>query len=404
MKRKEVLLRSMLVLDDLRVQKIRRADGGWAFSILCPDCSVDEEAESYLRLYEGSGSQETYAYYLVDHLRWRIREGLTTETITIMDLHRYQGAVGARVPMPYGQPWRVPPKRPYGTAALSVSATVLKRFYLHQCVRLGINDELRESLDVGRLPTQADRRRAFLGHVITSVPTNPLAPRQGSRRRHPKMLPDGARPELMRSVNTARDEMVVTWLSDTTLRIGGLTGLHLVDLHLRENADCGECKNPHLHVCHRQNNPNRARAKKKEDWRLVDGIITGGEIYRASPAMVSSYFKYMTTEYAKYATGHGMLLIQLAGQQIGEPWTADAARGMLRRAGRRAELPGRIKPHAFRHTTTSKILDVTNSDSWVAKEAGNWASMQTVDEVYGHPDMHSPEFVSALKSVWGEPE
>ncbi|MFF8911056.1 site-specific integrase [Streptomyces olivaceoviridis] len=80
---------------------------------------------------------------------------------------------------------------------------------------------------------------------------NPLAPPQGTRRQHPKMLPDGARPELMPVVNTARDRVVVTWLSDTSLRIGGLTGLHLVDLHLRENAGCGECKGPHLHVCHR---------------------------------------------------------------------------------------------------------------------------------------------------------
>lgn len=397
-------MRSTLVLEDLRVQKIRRADGSWSFSILWPDYTTDEEAESYLRIYEGSGSQETYAYYLVDHLRWRIREGLNTETITLRDLQRYQGAVGAQVPMPYGQPWRMPPKRPYGTSALSVSATVLKNFYLHQCGQRGVNDELRDALDVTRLSTKADRRRAFLGHVKTSMPSNPLTPRKGARRRHPKMLPDGARPDLMGSVNTARDAMVVTWLSDSTLRIGGLTGLHLVDLHLREDAACGECKSPHIHVCHRQNNPNRARAKKKEDWHLVDGVITGGEIYRVSPAMVSSYFKYMTTEYAKHATGHGMLLIQLSGPTNGEPWTADAARGMLRRAGRRAELPGRIKPHAFRHTTTSKVLDAANGDPLVAKAAGNWASAAMVDEVYGHPDLHSPEFSSALHEVWGDTE
>ncbi|MFC8406572.1 tyrosine-type recombinase/integrase [Streptomyces griseoincarnatus] len=392
------------MLEDLRVQKIRRADGSWSFSILWPDYTADEEAESYLRGYEGSGSQQTYAYYLVDHLRWRIREGLTTETITLQDLQRYQGAVGAQVPMPYGQPWRMPPKRPYGTAALSISATVLKTFYVHQCVRLGINPQLREALDVTRLPTKADRGRALLGHVKSSMPSNPLAPPNGTRRRHPKMLPDAARLHLMGSVNTARDEMVVTWLSDTTLRIGGLTGLHLVDLHMREHAGCGECVSPHLHVCHRHNNPNRARAKKKEDWKLVDGVITGGEIYRVSPAMVSSYFKYMTTEYAKHATEHGMLLIQLSGPNSGEPWTADAARGMLRRAGQRARLPGRIKPHAFRHTTTSKILDAANGDPSVAKAVGNWASAAMVDEVYGHPDLHSPEFSAALAEVWGDSE
>ncbi|MGW1658393.1 tyrosine-type recombinase/integrase [Streptomyces atratus] len=137
---------------------------------------------------------------------------------------------------------------------------------------------------------------------------------------------------------------------------------------------------------------------------MQDGMITGGEIYRVSPAMISTYFAYMTTEYTKYATGHGMLLIQLHGSNTGDPWTADAARGMLRRAGKRAGLPGRIKPHQFRHTTMGKILDASGNDPLVAKEAGNWASMRMVDEVYGHPDQHSPGFVAALKAVWGEEE
>ncbi|MEV0536208.1 tyrosine-type recombinase/integrase [Kitasatospora sp. NPDC050463] len=363
---------------------------------------MDEESDAFLRTYEGSGTQKTYAYYLVDHLRWRVREQLATESVRLLDLHRYMGAVGAQVPMPWGQPWRVPPKRPYGSSALQVLAACLKGFYLHQCAS-GVNPELRTALEVRRLPTTADRNRALLGHVKTSVPANPLAPRR-ARRRHPKMLPDGARPELLQVVNTARDKLVVTWLSDTSLRVGGLTGLHLVDLHLRADADCGECRSPHLHVCHRWGNPNRAAAKRKADWWLRDGVITGGEIVRVSPAMTSAYFEYMTTEYAEHAAGHGMLLIQLAGPRRGEPWSADGARGMLRRAGRRANLPGRIKPHQFRHSFTSGILDASGNDLLVAKEAGNWASAQTVDEVYGHPDQHSPEFIAALHAVWGEPQ
>ncbi|MFB7648077.1 integrase [Streptomyces sp. NPDC056084] len=337
-------------------------------------------------------------------MRWRIREGLTTETIKLLDVQRYMGAVGALVPMPYGQPWRVPPQRPYGTSALQVAAACLKGFYLDACVRKRVNDELRQALAVTRLATRVDKSRAVLGHVKTSMPANVLAAKRPPRRRHPKMLPAGAKPELLDEVRTARDAMVVRWLSDTTLRIGGLTGLHLVDLHLREHAACNECESPHLHVCHRWGNANRAAAKIKPDWRMVDGVITGGEIYRVSPAMISSYFRYMTTEYAKYATGHGMLLIQLAGPSMGEPWTADAARGMLRRAGRRAQLPGRITPKAFRHQFTNDVLDASGGKSWVAKAAGNWASMQMVDEVYGHPDLHSPEFTAALKNVWGEEE
>lgn len=384
---------------------MKRAGGGSTFTIVGPDAEVVDEADGFLQLFEGEGSQRTYAYHLVDHLRWRVREGLTTESVRLLDLRRYMGAVGARVPMPYGQPWRLPPKRPYGSSALAVAAACLKGFYVHSCTASGVNDELRIGLDLHRLPTHADRDRALLGHTMSKVPANPLTQRgrrQGRERRHPKMLPQGARPELTSVVNTARDEMVVTWLSDSSLRIGGLAGLHLADLHLRDNADCGECRSPHLHVCHRWGNPNRAAAKIKPDWQVVDGVVTGGEIYRASPAMVHSYFHYMTTEYAQYAAGHGMLLIQLAGPNRGEPWTTDAARGMLRRAGGRAALPGRITPKAFRHQFTNDVMDVSDGDPLVAKAAGNWASAKMVDEVYGHPDLHSPEFSAALKSVWGE--
>ncbi len=70
-------------------------------------------------------------------------------------------------------------------------------FALHQSGS-GINAELRSALDVRELPTQVDRDRALLGHVMDSVPSNPLAPRQGTRRRHPKMPPDGARPDEWR--------------------------------------------------------------------------------------------------------------------------------------------------------------------------------------------------------------
>jgi hypothetical protein len=209
--------------------------------------------------------------------------------VTLRDLHRYLGAVGAQVPMPYGQPWRTPPKRPYSAAALEVAAACLKGLYLHRCA-FGVNAALREVLESRRLPTRADRDRAVLGHAKTSVPVNPLAPRRGGRRRHPKMLPDQARARLLEVMNTARDRMVVTWLADSGLRIGELTGLHLVDLHLRADAGCGDCPSPHLHVCHRGDNPNRAAAKTKPDWWTRDGVVSGGLVKRASPAMVSCYF------------------------------------------------------------------------------------------------------------------
>ncbi|MDT5054601.1 MAG: hypothetical protein QOF66_2967 [Mycobacterium sp.] len=387
-----------VVIGDLRVQQIDCCDGRRSWTIVWPEGAEHPEADRFLRRHEGSGTQRTYAYVLVDHLRWLERECLTLDAVGLRDLERYMGILGAEVPMPLGEPWRVG-KRPYGRAALSTAASCLKGFYRHQAA-LGVNTELGKSLSQSRLPSRLDRRRSFLGHTTTALPANPLAPR-GPRRRHPRMLPDGTREKLLETVHSARDRLVVTWLADGGLRIGELCGLHLTDLHLREDAGCGQCRAPHAHVCHRPSNPNRAQAKTKHPWRIEDGVVTGGLIKRVSPAMIHTYFDYITTEYPRASTDHGMLLVQLHGDDSGQPWAPVAARRMLARAGTRAGL-GVVKPHAFRHSFTSAVLDASHGNLLVARDAGGWASAAMVDEVYGHVDVHDPLFDAALRTVWGE--
>jgi hypothetical protein len=86
------------------------------------------------------------------------------------------------------------------------------------------------------------------------------------------------------------------------------------DLHLRDGAACGQCRAPHVHVCHRDGNPNRAVAKTKHPWRVENGMVTGGLIKRASPAMIHACFEYVTTEYpaeAGHGMGHGLVVQHL---------------------------------------------------------------------------------------------
>lgn len=386
-----------LVVGDLRVQPVQCGDGTRSCTIVWPDGVVHREADGFLRELE-PGTARTYAYLLVDHLRWLDRECLELNAVSLRDLQRYMGAVGAKVPGPFGQPWREG-RRPYGQSALSTAAACLKGFYLHQAA-LGVNEGLGAQLSRTRLPSRADRRRTFLGHVRREMPANPLAPQQ-IRRRHPKMAPEGAKQRLLEVVNTARDRLVVSWLADGGFRIGELCGLYLCDLHLRDGASCGECRSAHVHICHRPGNANRAAAKTKLEWRVEDGTVRGGLIRRASPAMIHTYFEYMTGEYPSTEAEHGMLLVQLAGADRGRPWTADAARGMLRRAGHRAGL-GVVKPHAFRHSFASAVLDASGGNLVVARDAGGWASATTVDEIYAHVDVHDPVFDRALRHVWGD--
>jgi integrase len=183
--------------------------------------------------------------------------------------------------------------------------------------------------------------------------------------------------------------------------LASCAGLYLIDLHLRENAACGQCRTPHVQVCYRPNNPNGAEAKTKHPWRIEDGIVTGGLVKRVSPAMIHTYFDYLTTEYPRGATDHGMLLLQLHGEDTGQPWAPVAARRMLARAGKRAGL-GVVKPHAFRHSFTSAVLDATDGNALIARDAGGWASAAMVEDIYGHVDVHDPVFDAALRRVWGE--
>ncbi|MFB7277158.1 tyrosine-type recombinase/integrase [Streptomyces hydrogenans] len=377
---------------------MRHKDGQKSWTILWPEGTTHREADGYLRQYEGSGTQRTYAYYLVDHLRWLERECLQREAVTFRDLQRYMGIVGAEVRMPLGEPWRVD-KRPYRDAALSTAAACLKGFYLRQA-SLGINTDLKRDLDKDRLPTRADRSRSFLGHLGSAQQANPLAPVR-VRRRHPKMLPEGTRERLDAVVNTARDRLLISWLSDGGFRIGEMCGLYLSDLHLRDGAACGECRTPHVHICHRPGNENDAAAKTKYDWKVEAGTVTGGLIKRVSRDMIRTYFEYMTTEFPRQQATHGMLMVQLHGKDYGRPWAPVGARRMLGRAGVRAGL-GKIKPHAFRHSFTTAVLDAAKGNLLIARDAGGWASATTVDEVYGHVDVHDPDFDLALRTVWGE--
>ncbi|GAT69510.1 integrase [Planomonospora sphaerica] len=222
-----------------------------------------------MRRFEGSNTQRTYAYSLVDHLRWLEREALEFGAVTLMDLERYMGAVGAEIRMPFGEPWRAG-KRPYGKDALGTAATVLKAFYTELAL-MKVNVKLGIDLNLAKLPTALDRSRSLLGHVKTSMPANPLTP-TGPGRRHPKLPPENARPLLLKEVNTARDRMVIDWLADGGFRIGELCGLHLSDLHLRDNSPCREARSAHAHVCHRSGNRNHASAKTKYPWALEDGM------------------------------------------------------------------------------------------------------------------------------------
>ena len=61
----------MPVVGELRVQVLQRGDGTRSHTIVWPSGAVHEEADRFLRTLE-LGTDRTYAYLLVDHLRWLV--------------------------------------------------------------------------------------------------------------------------------------------------------------------------------------------------------------------------------------------------------------------------------------------------------------------------------------------
>ena len=82
-------------------------------------------------------------------------------------------------------------------------------------------------------------------------------------------------------------------------------------------------------------------------------------------------------------------------------WAPSAPAGCSAGLGN-ALASGRVKPHAFRHTFTSAVLDASDGNLLIARDAGGWASTAMLDQIYGHVDVHDPAFDAALRKTWGE--
>jgi hypothetical protein len=118
------------VVGDIRVQEVSRRDARCTFTIVSQGGAVYGMPDRFLRQRAG-GTDRTYAYLLVDHLRWLEFEGLSPTTVTFPDLQRYMAAVGAEYTGPFGRPWR-PDRRPYSRSTLQTLAACLKGFYVFQ--------------------------------------------------------------------------------------------------------------------------------------------------------------------------------------------------------------------------------------------------------------------------------
>ena len=142
--------------DDIRVQLVNHRGGQRSYLVLdVASGSVHSRADKFLSSF-GEGTQRTYAYHLVDHLRWLAVNGYREDSIRIQDLMRYLALCGTQHYGPMGTPWRA---SPLGESAQAVRATCLKNYYLDVTARENVNADLRTALSTRR-PSAVGQRRS----------------------------------------------------------------------------------------------------------------------------------------------------------------------------------------------------------------------------------------------------
>lgn len=354
-----------------RVRKVVHPEGRVSHWIVTSQGEIHRVALEVLTGYSES-SQQTYAYGLADHLNWLSVNDLTTGTVGIDDLRRYMNGLTGHGSGVFGLTWRE--RGPLGASAAANVASVVKAFYLR-------SPDTSPAV-VDWFSQEASLRRRS-GLIVTA---NPLAPRKGAGR--PRYLPDEfvralLEPGVLRS---ARDTMIVTWLADSGIRVGGLCGLRFSDLHLVREHPCAQRKDPHVHIVGRDDNPNRARAKAYRNAGITpDGHVIDGVIRAVSESMIVSLYAYLLDEYhaVQHLVDHDMVLVDVKGRAAGTALKTNGVRKMLRKACERAGLDSYITPHAFRHRAAANLYEASDFNPELVAQEFGWASADQVTQLYG---------------------
>jgi integrase len=384
-------------LEDLNrftVRKVPHGSDRCSYWIFTPSGELHLPSVEALKKY-GPSSQQTYAYSLVDHHNWALLNGKTPSNVTIDDLQRYMKGITGDATGIYGIAWRRKGQGPVGPSAACNVAAIVKAYYI-AVLRDGSNDKLIEELTTATVATPRWRSRQ-------AQQANPLAPRKAPRR--PRFLPDQMVQALFEQgvLTRARDLMIVTWLHDGGLRVGGLCGLRFRDLHLIRHHPCGQRADPHVHIVGRDDNPNGARAKsyggavsESKDGYVIDGVIRA-----VSPDMISTFYAYMLDEYhpVQHLVDHEQILIHGEGPSPGAALGTAGVRKMLRRACGRADFGAYITPHAFRHKAASDLYVASDFNAELVAQEFGWSDPGMVSDLYGKSA--NREAMKHLQKAWG---
>lgn len=286
-----------------------------------------DRAESTTRVYAGD---------LASFLGWCTSTGLTLEEgarhLSRFVLHLRSASTG-RAGAGQG--------RPPGAARVNHILTVVRELYKHAVGAGALDASVLASLygiaDDRFYP--AELRAEGGGLAYRARPRHRL---RVPRRTEVDAATQDEWEALLVAATSWRDRflLVVLWFSG--LRIGEALGLRREDLHFLRTSTALRCSvpGPHLHVVRREDNPNRASAKSRDE-RSVPVVAS----------VLAYYDRYVEERLAvPAADACDFVFVNLFSSPLGTPMTTSAVRQNFRSLSRRAGLNRAVHPHMLRHS------------------------------------------------------
>ncbi len=303
----------------------------------------------------------TYAYRLVDFWRWLEYRALDWTAIGLGELADFVDwyLLGGEVEVISEQVREVVSKRSART--VNQALTAIQGLYEFHAVEGRIDEKRFSQLAYGW-----GRRGGFLRGIVKSTAQK----RKRIKLKEPKVFPgcltDEELTRLVEACNTYRDRLILMLFRETGIRRGELLGLHLKDVQDFDNRG-------RIRIV-RRNNLNRAWAKGNE--REVP-------VLHNREAVQQTFHAYLLEEYPPLAErlSHGMLFVNLEGQNVGHPMSATRLNKLFDQLHTRTGI--KAYPHLFRHTLATRMLQAGYLDHYVQQILGH-SSITTTKDIYSH--------------------
>jgi len=254
--------------------------------------------------------------------------------------------------------------RPPGAARINHVLAVVREFFKHavaaKAVDASVLGALYEVGDDRFLP--AELRAEGGGLRYRARPRHRL---RAGRAASPEAASQAEWEALLEAATSWRERFLLVLLWFCGLRIGETLGLRRADLHFTGSSTSLGCRvpGPHLHVVHRDGNPEGASAKSRNE-RTVPVVAW----------VLACYDRYTAERLAcPAADGCDFVFVNLFHAPLGAPMTASAVRQVMRVLSRRAGLARPVHPHMLRHSA----VICTASSARGTTESGRAASCLT---------------------------